>query len=69
MTRWTFRGTQTGEYLGIPPTGRRVTFTGTTIYRIADGKAAECWWNYDTLGMLQQLGVIPAAEQSVGGVG
>jgi steroid delta-isomerase-like uncharacterized protein len=57
--RYTVRGTQTGELTGIPPTGKQVTITGINIYRIADGKVAEIWWNYDALGMMQQIGVIP----------
>ena len=57
--RWTFRGTQTGEFQGIPPTGKSIAMTGITIYRFAGGKVAECWWNYDTMGAMQQLGVIP----------
>ena len=57
--RFTFRGTQTGEFQGIPPTGKSIAMTGITIYRCADGKVAECWWSYDTMGAMQQLGVIP----------
>jgi predicted ester cyclase len=44
----------------MPPTGKQVTGSGISIHRIADGKIAEAWVNFDTLGMLQQLGVIPA---------
>jgi steroid delta-isomerase-like uncharacterized protein len=64
--RWTFRGTHTGDYMGIPPTGQRVTMTGITIYRVANGRVQETWWNYDALGMLQQMGVIPAPQERVG---
>jgi steroid delta-isomerase-like uncharacterized protein len=60
--RWAYQGTHTAEWNGISPTGKRVTVTGITIYRIADGKIAECWWGYDVLGLLQQLGVAPLAE-------
>lgn len=59
--RFISRGTHTGEYMGIPPTGKEVTIKGTTIYRVSEGKVEECWWSYDALGMMQQLGVIPAA--------
>lgn len=59
MSRWTARGTHKGALMGIPPTGKQVTVTGITINRIANGKFAEDWSNYDLLGMLQQLGVIP----------
>jgi steroid delta-isomerase-like uncharacterized protein len=57
--RWTMHSIHTGEYTGIPPTGRSVTISGMSIYRIADGKVVEDWSNYDGLGMMQQLGVIP----------
>lgn len=59
-TRWSGRGTHNGELLGIAPTGKQVTVTGTTIDKIVDGKLVETWSNWDTLGMLQQLGVVPA---------
>jgi predicted ester cyclase len=57
--RLTARGTHTGEFMGIPPTGKQVTVTGTVICRIAEGKIQEDWFNSDALGLLQQLGVIP----------
>ena len=53
--RWTLNGTQTGEFMGIPATGRRITTTGISIYRFADGKVVEIWASYDALGMMQQL--------------
>jgi predicted ester cyclase len=45
--------------MGIPPTGKQVTVGGITISRLKDGKVIEEWTNWDTLGLLQQLGVIP----------
>ena len=57
--RMTTTGTHTGDFMGIPATGKRVTFTETHIVRIANGKAVEHWGNQDDLGMMQQLGVIP----------
>jgi steroid delta-isomerase-like uncharacterized protein len=60
VMRWTSRGTHRGELMGIPPTGKQSTVTGITIARAAaNGKFEEVWNNLDTLGMLQQLGVIP----------
>ncbi len=59
--RYTWTGTQTGEFGGIPPTNKRVTACEIEIDRIANGKFAEIWARYDTLGMMQQLGVVPAA--------
>jgi steroid delta-isomerase-like uncharacterized protein len=60
VARWTARGTHEAEYAGIPPTGKPGVVTGITVYRIADGQVQECWTNADELGLLQQLGVMPA---------
>jgi predicted ester cyclase len=62
--RWVGRGTHRGELQGIPPTGRQVMVTGIDTVRLVDGKIAARWGEVDTLGMLQQLGVIPAPEQA-----
>jgi steroid delta-isomerase-like uncharacterized protein len=64
--RWTFRGTHQGELMGIAPTGKQVEITGITINRISGGKVEEQWNNFDQLGMLQQLGMVPAPEQAGG---
>ena len=58
-TRWTARGTHRGELFGIPATGKESTVTGITIDRFKDGKIAESHTNWDTLGLLQQIGAIP----------
>lgn len=63
-TRTTGRGTHTGEFIGIPPTGKQVTMTGMDIHRIVDGKIVEEWSNFDALGLLQQLGVVPPPGQA-----
>lgn len=60
VTRYTFRGTQQGELMGIPPTGKQVSIGGISIYRITDGKMQQAWIEYDMLGLMQQLGVVPA---------
>jgi steroid delta-isomerase-like uncharacterized protein len=57
VMRFTSRGTQRGEFLGIAPTGKRVTVTGTGTYRMEGGKIKEGWVNQDLFGLLQQLGV------------
>lgn len=62
--RLTFRGSQHGELMGIPPTGKAVEFGMLTIHRVADGKLVEGWVNFDAFGMLQQLGAIPAPGQT-----
>ena len=63
-TRWTGTGTHEGELMGNPPTGNRVEVAGMVISRISGGKIAESWSNYDVMGMMQQLGVIPSPEQA-----
>jgi predicted ester cyclase len=64
VNRWTFRGTHRGEFAGIPATGKAVSMSVTTIYRISDGQVVDLWENYDALGLLQQLGAVPAPGQS-----
>lgn len=59
VTRWSARGTHTGDFQGIPPTGMQFRLTGIDIDRIANGKVVECWPNADELGLLQQLGALP----------
>ncbi|MCH7737715.1 MAG: ester cyclase [Chloroflexi bacterium] len=51
--------THTGEFNGIPPTGKQVGWTEIHIYRLVDGKIAEQWSEIDLLGLLVQLGAIP----------
>ena len=60
VVRYTTRGTHQGNFMGIPPTGKQVSGTGIFIDRIVNGKAVEQWINGDDLGLLQQLGVVPA---------
>jgi steroid delta-isomerase-like uncharacterized protein len=59
VTRWTCRGTHQGQFQGILPTGKQMTMSGITIFRMANGKLIEGWTNEDVLGMLQQLGAVP----------
>lgn len=63
VARFCAAGTHRGEMAGIPPTGNRVSVTGIDIFRIAGGKIAEFWLSWDQLGLMQQLGVVPAPEQ------
>jgi steroid delta-isomerase-like uncharacterized protein len=58
--RRTFRGTHTGSLMGIPSTGRQVAISDMAMLRVANGKFVEAWNSADDLGLLQQLGVIPA---------
>jgi steroid delta-isomerase-like uncharacterized protein len=59
VTRWSARGTHQGDLMGIPATGKQATVTGITIDRIEGSRIAESWTNWDTLGLMQQLGAIP----------
>jgi predicted ester cyclase len=61
--RWTFRGTHRGEFFGIPPTGKQVTMTGMDISRIENGQIVDVWHQEDILGLMLQLGVVPAPGQ------
>ena len=58
--RWRVRATHRGELAGVAPTGREVEFSGIEIVRLADGKIVEHWDEIDALGLLQQIGAIPA---------
>ena len=53
-------GTQRGAFQGIPPTGKHVKIEGIGIVRIGGGRMQEFWFASDMLGMMQQLGAIPA---------
>jgi predicted ester cyclase len=53
-----FEGTHTGRFQGLPPTDKRVSFSGLELNRFADGKVVEHWFQLDALGLLQQLGLV-----------
>ena len=55
VVRWRSTGTHSGEFMGLPATGIRASWTGIGIFRLANGKIVERWGNWDTLGLLQQL--------------
>lgn len=59
--RWQGQVTHQGIFQGIPPTGKQIMVSGINIYHVTDGKIATEWEQTDTLGMLQQLGVLPRA--------
>ena len=62
-TRWRVRGTHQGEMMGVTATGNQVTFTGTQTDYISASKIVESWSNWDTLGMLGQMGAVPVPER------
>jgi len=58
VIRWRSSGTHLGEFQGIAPTGKKITVTGITISRYADGQVAESWVGFDTQDLMRQLGVV-----------
>lgn len=66
VIRWSATAKQTGEFAGIPATGKQFKTTAITIYRFKDGKVVEGWTEYNSLEMMQQLGVVPALAPAVG---
>lgn len=59
VVRWTSRGTHTGPLMGAAPTQRKVTVSGIVINKYTNGKVSEGWVNWDTAGLMQQIGVMP----------
>ena len=66
VVRWVQRGAQSGAFMGIPATGRQFTMAGIDIHRLRDGRLAEHWHVVDLLGLLQQLGALPAPSEPAG---
>jgi steroid delta-isomerase-like uncharacterized protein len=66
VTRVTFRATHQGAFLGVPPTHRQVRVPAVHITHLEGGRIREHWSVMDDLGLMQQLGVVPASEQAVG---
>ena len=62
VVRMNWSGTQNGEFMGIPPTGKSVSFEVIDILRMAGGKYAEHWGLMDTSTMMQQIGAVPEPE-------
>ncbi len=63
VNRVTARGTHQGYFQGIAPTNRQITITDILITRIKEGKVIELWAQFDALGLLHQLGVLPPMGQ------
>jgi steroid delta-isomerase-like uncharacterized protein len=59
VTRLTWRGTHTGDYSGLPATGRRVEVRALTVFHFRNGKVFENWTVIDQFGLFQQLGALP----------
>jgi steroid delta-isomerase-like uncharacterized protein len=63
VTRYSLTGTHKGKFVGIPATNKKVTMSVIEIDRVAGGKVIEEWVRYDTLGFMQQLGVVPKPKK------
>ncbi|WP_254543174.1 ester cyclase [Halomarina pelagica] len=62
--RYTVTGTHTGEFMGMEPTGEPVEMTAIAVHRIGeDGTVAETWVNYDSLGLMEQIGAVPPRDE------
>jgi steroid delta-isomerase-like uncharacterized protein len=66
MLHYTFAGTHTGELMGIAPSGKPVSVQGTAFARFAGGQIVEETTIWDTLGLVQQIGAVPALGQAAG---
>ena len=67
VTRYTATGTHQGEFFGIAPTGNRIEMSGIQIDRFDEsGKMVEEWPEYDLLGAMRQMGVVPKAQEEAG---
>ena len=58
--RYTAQGNHKGEFMGIAPTDKQVTWVGCEVAHWEGGKIVEGWWYADALGMMLQMGVVPA---------
>ena len=62
--RFTARGIHTGEFMGLPPTGKPITLTAIEIFRIKEGKIAELWGEVNLMGLMMQLGIMTGLPPS-----
>ncbi|HWY09078.1 MAG TPA: ester cyclase [Candidatus Acidoferrales bacterium] len=65
VARWSCRGAHRGEFNGMAPTGKQFLISGITVARLADGKIVEGYVNWDALGLMQQIGAVPAATKTM----
>ncbi len=61
VKQWTATGIHNNSFAGIPPTGKKMKFSGVSIYRLEENRIVESWYVYDMLGLLTQLGAMPTA--------
>jgi len=67
ITKYVAEGTHQGDYMGVPASGKPVRFAGVQILRFANGKIVDDWEIWDQLGMMQQMGLLPAPTSPPGG--
>ena len=61
-TRWSARGTHSGEFDGVAPTGNSIMIAGITISRLENGRLVEEWESFEELSLMRQIGAVPAAD-------
>jgi steroid delta-isomerase-like uncharacterized protein len=66
VASWTISGTHKGEFMGIRPTNKKVSIEGITIHYLANGKIIDSHTSWDALGLMRQLGVLPALAKPKG---
>ena len=59
-TRWVLTGSQQQDFMGIPASGQKIKVEGMNFYRLKDGRVTDIWAQFDGVGLMQQLGAIPA---------
>jgi steroid delta-isomerase-like uncharacterized protein len=64
IVRRTLRGTHTGAFMGVAPTGKKIEVGGVWLAHLSDGKIQEQWVYFDALGMLQQVGALPVPKKA-----
>ena len=64
VARWGLRGTHRDLFMGVPASGKAVSVSGIIIFRLEKGKVVEYWGNFDTLGLMKQIGAIPGWEKA-----
>ena len=63
VARGSMAGTDSGGFQGHPPTGRRVTFWGVSVFRFSGERVSACWTGANMLGLMIQLGIIPSPRR------
>jgi predicted ester cyclase len=61
--RLRFEGIHTGDFMGVPASGKQFSVQGTAFLHIAGGKVAQLWGSLDQMGLMQQIGGLPAPAQ------